>query len=108
MRAGVRAALEHICERHGLNKEEQRELAASVENECASGASSSNDATCAVSIDEMEDRVEVTVGPRRNSDDKINSREANPEKHKIASHATGNGGAGRIFVKQFQKNAAHS
>lgn len=108
LRAGVRAALEHICERHGLNKEEQHEFVASVENECASGAKNSGDASCTVIIDEMEDRVEVAVAVRENLSGKINSRETNSAKYQSASHGKENGGAGRVFVKHFQKNAAHS
>lgn len=104
LHAGVRAALEHICERHGLNKEEQHELVASFENECASGAGGSAGANCAVTIDEMDDRVEVTVGTARDPSGKINSREASAARQK----AKANGAGVTVLVKHFQKNAAHS
>lgn len=107
LRSGVRAALEHICERHGLSKADRRELVASVEDECASGTRSSG-ANCAVTIDEMDDRVEVVVTSTKKSSGKINSRGTNAAQQQSASRAKANGGPGRIFVKHFQKNAAHS
>lgn len=101
LHAGVRAALEHICERHGLSKEERCELAASVENECMG---SSGGVNCAVTIEEMDDRVEVTVAATKDLNGKINSCEATAAKQS----AKGNGSGVRTFVKRFQHNATHS
>lgn len=101
LRAGVRAALEQICERHGLGKAEQHELVASVENECTSG----NGATCAVTVDEMEDRMEVTVAAKENPSGTKSSLETNSAKH---HGGEANHGKSRVFVKHFQKNATHS
>ncbi|MGB6484822.1 MAG: hypothetical protein WBE86_15155 [Candidatus Acidiferrales bacterium] len=61
VRAGVRAALKHICERHGFTKEEQRELAAAVEKECGNALENHDGPICAVTIEEREDRIEVSV-----------------------------------------------
>lgn len=103
LHAGVRAALEHICERHGLSKEDRHELVASVENECAIGS-----ANCTVTIEELEDRMEVTVVPKIDSSGNKSSDETNSAKHKSASPGKASSGSGRIFVKHFQKNATHS
>ncbi|HKF52490.1 MAG TPA: hypothetical protein VKB26_09275 [Candidatus Acidoferrales bacterium] len=100
LRAGVRAALEHICERHGISEKDRQELSASIENECANGG-----ANCAVTIDEMDDRVEVHVASTQNSK---NSREANAAGHQSAPHTKTNNDGARTFVKHFQKNAARS
>lgn len=108
MWAGVRAALRHICELHALGEKDRHELVASVENECASEVSNREGANCAVTIDEMEDRVEVRVASTKDSSSKINSHEAHAAKHQSASRAEGNGDAGKVFVKHFQKNATHS
>lgn len=108
MWAGVRAALGHICELHALREKDRRELVASVENECASDFRNSEGASCAVIIDEMEDRVEVRVASTKESSGKINSREAHAAKRQDASRAEGNGDAGKVFVKHFQKNTTHS
>lgn len=107
LRAGMRAALEHICGRHGLGEEDRHELVASVEAECVNDLRNGS-ANCAVTIDEMDDRVEVTVGPEKDSSGKMNSHEAKVAGHQSASHEKGNRDGGRTFVKHFQKNATHS
>ncbi|MFZ0332768.1 MAG: hypothetical protein WAN10_16460 [Candidatus Acidiferrales bacterium] len=68
LRAGVRAALEYIGERHGLTKEELCELAAAVEKECIKTLEIQKEPCCDMKIDEREDRIEVTVGPAREPD----------------------------------------
>lgn len=108
MWAGVRAAVGHICELHAVGEKDRRELVASVENECASDFRNGEGANCAVIIDEMEDRVEVRVAATKDSSSKITSHEAHANKHQSASRAEGNGDAGKVFVKHFQKNATHS
>ncbi|HEV2422653.1 MAG TPA: hypothetical protein VGS59_13160 [Candidatus Acidoferrales bacterium] len=105
--AGLRTALEHICELHSLGEKDRHELVASVENECASGAGSCADANCAVTIDEMDDRVEVMVAAK-DARSKVNSREAHAGKQDSPSRAKGNSDPGKVFVKHFQKNATHS
>ena len=67
VRAGARAALEHVGEHHGLTKEECGELAAAVEKECAKTLEIQKEPCCDVKIDEREDRIEVTIGPARES-----------------------------------------
>jgi uncharacterized protein with PIN domain len=123
LRAGVRAALEHICERDGLGKDERRELAAAVENECTNVLESQRETTCAVTIDELQDRIEVSVGPATG----LNAGESNPRQSNAASaagskfHAEarsstsraqhtagGNGRAPATIVRHFHRNPAHS
>ena len=97
LRAGVRAAVEHVCELHGLTKEEQRELAAVVERECEKDLENRKEGSCAISIDEREDRIVVNVGPA-----------AGTVFEKAEARARGNGHADRMFVKHFHRNPAHS
>jgi hypothetical protein len=86
VRAGVRAALEYVGERHGLTKDERCELATAVEKECAKTLEIQKEPCCDMKIDEREDRIEVTVGPARES--------AVP-----ASHARTGGAAGVSPIK---------
>jgi hypothetical protein len=119
LRAGVRAALEHICEQHGLAKEEQRELASAVEKECAKEFANQHGPVCAVTIDETGDRIEVHVAAMKDSNTaEISSRETNvaidgkrqhgshSTHHATAVHTKGNGTP--VFVKYFHKKPTHS
>jgi hypothetical protein len=119
LRAGVRAALEHICEQHGLAKEEQRELASAVEKECAKEFADQCGPLCAVIIDETGERIEVHVAPIKDSNVvEMSSRETNvpsvgerrhasqSTQHASAAHAKRNGSP--VFVKYFHRNPTHS
>jgi hypothetical protein len=116
LRAGVRAALECICDRHGLSKAEQHELAAAVEKECGKELHDSQQSSCAVTIKESEDRIEVNVAPTNHatgaksgaSETNVASSSAPQKHHGGASHLQPNGRLGAIFVKRFHKNPAHS
>lgn len=118
IRAGVRAAVEHICEQHGLAREEQRELASAVEKECAEEFADQFGPVCAVTIDETGDHIEVHVAPVKDSNaPRMSSRETNVAsaaerqhsahaKQRTAAHTKGNGSS--TFVKYFHKNPTHS
>ncbi len=122
VRAGVCAALEYVCERHGLTKEEQRELAAAVETECSKTLENQKQPCCAVTIEELDDRIEVNVESARQANAlESNSRESGTaktsEKKFCAEAKTSTGGGqhaagnGRMFAKlvtHFHKNPAHS
>lgn len=83
LRAGVLAALEHVCERRGLNGEEKRQFAESIEKECGKILDEHKEPNCVVAIEEMDDRMQVTV-------------------------KSGNGKVHATVVKHFHKNPAHS
>ena len=101
LRAGVRAALEHFGEHHGLSKEEQREFASAAEEQCAKVLASAEQThpECAVIIDEREDCIEVTI-ERADAGDKGTE--------KIAARAGRNGSESAKIVKHFHRNPAHS
>lgn len=61
LRAGVLAALEHVCERRGVNGEEKRQVRASIEKECEKILDAQKEPNCVIAIEEMEDRMQVTV-----------------------------------------------
>lgn len=116
LRAGVRGALECICERHGLSRAEQHELAAAVEKECGEEFHDAQQSSCAVTIKETEDRIEVSVVPAATangaksgpSETNVASSGAPQKHHSAASHAQPNGRPGAVFMKRFHKNPAHS
>lgn len=91
VRAGLRAALEHICERNRLTKGEQHELVAALEKECVRALETEKEPSCVVTIDEWEDRIEVKVGHGR-----------------TVRRATVNDWMHATLVKHFHKNTAHS
>jgi hypothetical protein len=115
--AGVRAALEHVGERRGLTKEERCELAAAVEKECAKTLEIQKEACCDVKIDEREDRIEVTVGPARDSAlpasqvhtggaASISPTKAAPEAKDLACTPS-NGQLRATLIRHCHKNPAH-
>ncbi len=116
LRAGVRAALECICERHGLSRAEQHELAAAVEKECGEELNDAQQSSCAVTIKESVDRVEVSVAPAVHakvaksgvSETNVAPSGALQKHHGGASQPQPHGRSGAIFVKRFHKNPAHS
>lgn len=83
LRAGVLAALEHVCERRGLNGEEKRRLGTSIQEECGKVLDAQKEPSCVVAIEEREDRVEITV---KSSSGKVQA----------------------TVVKHFHRNPAHS
>lgn len=99
--AGVRAALECICERHGLSKTEQRDLATAVEKECGEGLRNAEQSSCTVSIRESDEKIEVRVAPtpHANGTKPGTSRVCHPE---------ADGRSGATFVKHFQKHSARN
>lgn len=99
--AGVRAALECICERHGLSKAEQHDLASAVEKECGEGFHNVEQSSCAVSISESDERIEVCVVP---------AAHANGAKPGVngARHSQENGCSGTTFVKHFERHPTHN
>jgi hypothetical protein len=82
LRAGVRAALEHICERRGLSAEEKHKVSAAIEKECDKVFDSHEEPNCILAIDEMEDRMQISV---KSASGEINAS----------------------VVKHFQRNPAH-
>jgi hypothetical protein len=120
--AGVRAALEHVCERHGLTREEQCELASAVEKECGKALENQKEPICAVAIEELEGRIEVSVWPARD----VEAPASNLPKRSTASvsqnrvgaeaepsigsgpHVAGNGQMCATLVRHFHRNPAHS
>lgn len=117
LRAGVRAALECICERHGLPKGEQHDLAAAVEKECGDELGHAEESGCAVTINESDEKIEVSVAPAAHTN---GARSTASETNVASSAVTGkhfhggsvhekaNGGAGATFVKRFHKDPARS
>lgn len=113
--AGVRAALECICERHGLSKAEQHELAAAVEKECRDELVHPEESGCAVTINESDQRIEVSVTPTAHTN---GARSPAPEtsvassavtgNHGGSAHKSANAGSGATFVKHFHKDPARS
>lgn len=95
--AGVRGALECICERHGLSKAEQHDLATAVENKCGDELHNPEQSSCAVSISESDEKIEVSVAP---------AAHANGAKPNVqgAYHPQRNGRSSATFVKHFQKH----
>lgn len=61
LRAGMLAALDHVCERRGLNGEEKRGLDVAIEKACEKILKNQKEPNCVVTIDEMEDRMQVSV-----------------------------------------------
>lgn len=61
LRVGVLAAIDHVCERRGLNGEEKRELGRSIEKECEKILEHQREPSLVVSVEELEDRMQVTV-----------------------------------------------
>ncbi len=116
LRAGVRGALECICERHGLSKAEQHELAAAVEKECGEEFHDAQQSSCAVSIKESEDGIEVSVTPAAHangakpgaSETNVATSDAPQRHHGGVSHAQPKARLGATFVKRFRRNPAHS
>lgn len=109
VRAGVRAALEHIGARHGLSKSEQQELADQVDGECCKGLAEQpeNARYCDVVIDESEARLEVKVRVAGRDSRNAHLRAANSTKHN-ESRNSDNGRRCATFVKHFHKTATHS
>lgn len=89
LRAGVRAALEHFTERHGLTKPEQHEFAASVEAKIPQAMENREDSGCLVKICESDEKIEVSVEPT--------------EKTNASYERTGHAHA--TLVKHFHKTA---
>ena len=83
LRAGVLAAVEHVCERRGLSGEEKHELGESIRRECAKILDEQKEPNCVVGIEEMEDRVQVTV---KSSSGKIEATVAK-HVHKKPAHS---------------------
>lgn len=116
LRAGVRGALECICERHGLSKAEQHELAAAVEKKCGEELHHAQQSSCAVTIEESDDQIEVSVAPAAHSNGaKLGPSETNvassggPQKHHGGgSQPQPNGRPAAVFMKRFHRNPAHS
>lgn len=105
VRAGIRAAIEHISGRHGLSRIEQQGFADEVETECKKelGVEERRECGCRVVIEERDDRVEVKI------------RRAGAASHVTAQTRNGNGsraqlstGDGKTLVKHFHNNPASS
>ncbi|HEV2616089.1 MAG TPA: hypothetical protein VGU63_05710 [Candidatus Acidoferrales bacterium] len=119
--AGVRGAVEHIANRHGLTNEERIDLGVAADQSCrrALVQLGESDPLCSVTIDDFEDRVELSVeGPRRPE-----AAGAGPPENLLAvtteerdreikrrvdrvNYETSNGRARTILVKYFHKNPA--
>lgn len=121
--AGVRGAVEHVANRHGLTVEERVDLGVAAAQACRAATVQLNEtgSLCDVIIDDYEDRVEVSVeSPRHPKLARIKSsrdslaapleeREREIEKRVDRVHRdTSNGRERIILVKYFHKNPAHS
>lgn len=107
IRAGVRAALEHLGQRHGLTKPEQQEFADEVDQACVKAlAAQSAERFCDVVIEEREDSLAVQVRPASSSA-KENSGHLGSAR-KIKSHNSGNGNRCATFVRRFHKSPTRS
>lgn len=122
--AGVRGAVEHVANRHGLTVEARVDLGVAAAQACRAATVQLNQtgSLCDVIIDDYEDRVEVSVeSPRHPKSARINSprnslaavpleeREREIEKRVDRVHRdTSNGRERIILVKYFHKNPAHS
>lgn len=122
--AGVRGAVEHVANRHGLTVEERVDLGVAAGQACRAAMLQLDEtgSLCDVIIDDYEDRVEVSVeSPRHPKSAKTNSslgslaavplgeREAEMKKRVDRVHRdTSNGRERVILVKYFRKNPTHS
>jgi hypothetical protein len=122
--AGVRGAVEHVANRHGLTAEERVDLGVAARQACRAAMVQLDEtgSLCDVIIDDYEDRVEVSVeSPRHPKSAKINSslgslaavpieeREAEMKKRvDRVDRDTSNGRERVILVKYFHKNPTHS
>ena len=122
--AGVRAAVEHVANRHGLTVEERVDLGVAAGQACRAALIQQDEpgSLCDVIIDDYEDRVEVSVeSPRHPQSAKINSslgslagmplEERETEMKKRVDRVdrdTRNGRERVILVKYFHKNPTHS
>lgn len=121
--AGVRGAVEHVANRHGLTEEERVDLGVAAGQACRAAMVQLNEtgSLCDVVIDDYEDRVEVSVeSPRHPKSAKTNSslslaavpieeREAEIKKRvDRVDRDTSNGRERVILVKYFHKNPTHS
>ncbi|MHB8484145.1 MAG: hypothetical protein ACYDCM_00240 [Candidatus Acidiferrales bacterium] len=122
--AGVRGAVEHVANRHGLTAEERVDLGVAAGQACRAAMVQLNEtgSLCNVIIDDYEDRVEVSVeSPRRPESAKINSslgslaaapseeREAEMKKRvDRVDRKTSDGRERLVLVKYFHRNPTHS
>ncbi|HLJ41365.1 MAG TPA: hypothetical protein VKT50_07735 [Candidatus Acidoferrales bacterium] len=122
--AGVRGAVEHVANRHGLTTEERVDLGVAAGQACRAAMVQldENGSLCDVIIDDYEDRVEVSVeSPRHPKSAKIETslgslaavsleeRETEIEKRvDRVDRDTNNGRERIILVKYFHKNPTHS
>jgi hypothetical protein len=114
VRAGVRAALEHLGERHGLTKAEQREFANEVDRECCKvfATRARQERYCDVVVEEREDRLEVKIGTvdeTAASENNLHShagQKGHPQTKGL--HASDNGQTSVTLVKHLHKNPTHS
>jgi hypothetical protein len=103
LRPGLRAALEHICQRNGFTKQEQRDLVAKVEAECMEAFEERKAADCVITIDELEDKIEVSIRSAR----EVHAPEQNSSA-RSAQHAGRSDQMHETLVRHFHKNPAHS
>jgi len=121
--AGVRGAIEHIGRRHDVADEERIDAAVASEQACRKALlQMEDDSVCTVTIDDFDDRVEVSVDSsrgsghaRRNSPTanamalRPDAREAEIKKRvDRADFEASNGHARTTLVKYFHKRPAHS
>lgn len=114
--AGVRGAVEHVANRHGLTAEERVDLGVAAEQACRAALIQQDEpgSLCDVIIDDYEDRVEVSVeSPRHPKSAKINSSlgslAAVPiERVDRIDRDTNDGRERIVLVKYFHKNPTRS
>ncbi|HKV28657.1 MAG TPA: hypothetical protein VJN90_10340 [Candidatus Acidoferrales bacterium] len=121
--AGVRGAVEHIASRHGLTDEERVNLGVATDQSCRKALlqAGESSALCSVTIDDFEDRVELSVeGPRGSQGARPGPLEslvtvtADEREKEIKRRVdrvdfdSSNGRARTILVKYFHKNPARS
>ena len=121
--AGVRGAVEHVANRHGLTAEERVDLGMAAGQACRAALIQVDEpgSLCDVIIDDYDDRVEVSVeSPRHPKSAKIHSSFENlaaplqaraTEMEKRVDRVdrdTSNGRERIVLVKYFHKNPTHS
>ena len=122
--AGVRGAIEHIERAHGVPEGECVNLAVAAEQACreALAHADKSDSLCAVTVDNFEDHVEVSVensgqpehaqsnsAAENLATTQLDERETEIElRLDRADFNTSNGHLRTKLVKYFHKNPAHS
>ena len=117
IRAGLRAAIEHLADRHGMSAAEQRDFANEVDAECCKIAAQNDGPCCDVLIEEQEDQIKVKVrglsepsmaAQKAARQGTKHSREKGAGQRPNGARALDDGRFAATFVRTFHKKTAHS